>query len=359
MENLLNLTFEELQTKIIALPAKPFRAKQIWHFLYNKGAASFAAMPSLGKELQAKLAENYNIARPKVIAQQQSADNTIKYLLALADGKEIEAVYIPSSERGTICISTQVGCNMGCTFCNTGTQPMVRNLTCGEILGQVMLIKDLLKDYNHLVGENRQITNIVFMGMGEPLQNYKEVKKSIAIFNNPEGLAISRRKITLSTCGIVPKIKELAQDIPVNLSISLHAPTDALRNSLMPINSRFSINEVLEAAKNYYETSNTKRITLVYIMIKNINDTLEHAKELLALAKRLPCKINLIPFHAWQGSSFASTADQDIRNFGQYLINAGFTVNVRTTRGDDILAACGQLKSNSLRVPKQQNMSKS
>lgn len=358
MKNLLNLTFLELQAEIIALQEKPFRAKQIWHFIYSKGAITFSEMSSLSKELQERLALHYTIERPKIVTQEKSADNTIKYLLALTDGKEVEVVYIPNSERGTICISCQVGCNMGCTFCNTGTQPMVRNLTCAEIVGQVMLIKDLLTDYNSKNVENRQITNIVFMGMGEPLQNYKEVKKSIAIFNNNEGLAISRRKITLSTCGIVPKIKELAEDIPVNLSISLHAPNDDLRNTLMPINSRYPITKVLEAAKSYYETSNTKRITLVYIMIKNINDTQDHAKELLALAKLLPCKINLIPFHAWQGSNFESTADQDIRNFGQILINAGFTVNVRTTRGDDILAACGQLKSKSMRVPKLHSISK-
>ncbi len=362
--NLLGKSYEEIISEVNSLGEKPFRAKQLWHFMYAKGVKNFDEMSSLSKELRLKLDENYTLARPKIVTEQKSTDGTIKYLLKLNDGKEIETVYIPTADRGTLCISSQVGCNMACTFCHTGTQRMVRNLTSSEIVAQVILIKDILNDFgikqleeddeslyseNEINPSKRAVSNVVYMGMGEPLQNYKEVVKSIKVLNHQEGLAISRRKITVSTCGIIPKMEQLYKDIPVNLSISLHAPTNSLRANIMPINNQYPIEELIRVAKDYYQNSNAKRITFVYLMIKGINDSKEHLLELAKIGNQVPSKFNLIPFHPWDGCNYESSNKETIQYFSDYLHNLGFTSTVRETRGDDILAACGQLKSKTLR----------
>ncbi|MDR0485030.1 MAG: 23S rRNA (adenine(2503)-C(2))-methyltransferase RlmN [Alphaproteobacteria bacterium] len=367
-KNLLGKSFEEILSEVALLGEKPFRAKQIWHFIYVKGVKSFLEMTSLSNELRNKLEESYTLQRPKIITEQKSSDGTIKYLLQLHDGKEIETVYIPSISRGTLCISSQVGCNMGCTFCHTGTQKMVRNLLAEEIVAQVMLVKDILNDFgtnnNHEEDDDdeieedsstplkRAISNVVYMGMGEPLQNYKEVVKSIKTLNHQEGLAISRRKITVSTCGIIPKIEQLYKDIPVNLSISIHAPNNTLRTSIMPINKQYPLEDLIKVAQDYYNNSNAKRITFVYLMIKGVNDSDQHLKELAKIGKQVPSKFNLIPFHAWDGCDYESSTPERIQYFSDYLHNIGFTSTTRKTRGEDILAACGQLKSKTIREKK-------
>jgi 23S rRNA (adenine2503-C2)-methyltransferase len=370
--NLIGKSYEEIIEEVAKLGEKPFRAKQLWHFMYSKGVKSFAEMSSLSKDLRTKLNAEYTIERPEIVTQQHSTDGTVKYLLRMHDGKEIETVYIPTADRGTLCISSQVGCNMACTFCHTGTQKMVRNLTSSEIVAQVMLIKDILNDFgtNQIDEEEtddedinsldkqdtnlakRRISNVVYMGMGEPLQNYKEVVKSIKVMNHQEGLSISRRKITISTCGIIPKMEQLYKDIPVNLSISLHAPNNALRASIMPINNQYPIEELIRVAKDYYNNSNSKRITFVYLMIKGINDSKEHLIELSKIGRQVPSKFNLIPFHPWDGCDYESSSAETIKYFSDYLHNIGFTSTVRETRGDDILAACGQLKSKTIREKK-------
>lgn len=364
--NLLGKSYEEIVEEVASLGEKPFRAKQLWHFMYAKGVKDFAEMSSLSKDLRLKLEDKYTIARPEIVTEQKSSDGTIKYLLKLHDGKEIETVYIPTADRGTLCISSQVGCNMACTFCHTGTQKMVRNLTSSEIVAQVMLVKDILNDFGIKQSEDddekddtpennpskRAVSNVVYMGMGEPLQNYKEVVKSIKVLNHQEGLAISRRKITVSTCGIIPKIEQLYKDIPVNLSISIHAPNNKLRATLMPINNQYPIEELIKVANDYYNNSNAKRITFVYLMIKGVNDSKEHLMELAKIGRQVPSKFNLIPFHPWDGCDYESSDKETIKWFSDYLHDIGFTSTVRETRGDDILAACGQLKSKTEREKK-------
>ncbi|MDR2008557.1 MAG: 23S rRNA (adenine(2503)-C(2))-methyltransferase RlmN [Alphaproteobacteria bacterium] len=371
-ENLLGKSFEDLTELVATLGEKPFRTKQLWHFMYVRGVKTFAEMALLPASLREKLEESYTIERPTIITEQKSVDGTIKYLLQLLDGKEIETVYIPSMKRGTLCISSQVGCNMGCTFCHTGTQKMVRNLTAGEIVGQVMLVKDILSDFGNIqhpeIDEDedddapsnlhtRAVSNVVYMGMGEPLQNYKEVVRSIKILNSGEGLAISRRKITVSTSGIIPNIRQLYKDIPVNLSISIHAPNNTLRSKIMPINNQYPLEELIKVAQEYYNNSNAKRITFAYLMIKDVNDSDEHLRELAKIGKQVPSKFNLIPFHPWDGCDYESSATERIQYFSDYLHNIGFTSTLRKTRGDDILAACGQLKSKTQRekkIPKKE-----
>jgi 23S rRNA (adenine2503-C2)-methyltransferase len=349
-KNLVGLTFQEIEEIILTLGEKKFRANQIWQYIYLDGHKDFSLMTSLGKSLRLKLSQDYNLNRLTIKTEQLALDKTHKFLFSLEDNKEIEAVYIPTKTRNTICVSSQVGCNMGCTFCNTGTQKLVRNLTSTEIINQILTIKEYYSDFNK--DENRKITNIVFMGMGEPLQNYKEVLKSLQILNDANGLSISKRKITLSTCGIVPMMEKLAQDMPVNLALSLHGATDEIRSKIMPINNKYPLKELITACNNYYQKSNTKKITLEYIMIKGLNDKLEDAKELLKIAKQIPCKINLIPFHPWAGSPFEAPSKKTIYDFGEFLNANYITTTARLTRGDDILAACGQLKSKSQKTPK-------
>ncbi len=353
--NLIGKTYEELIECLEAMGEKSFRAKQVWHFIYVKGVTDFNKISSISKELRNKLNEMFTLERPQIVKEEHSEDGTIKYLLRLFDNKEVETVYIPTAERGTLCVSSQVGCNMGCTFCHTGTQKMVRNLSAAEIVGQIMLVKDILGEFKQLKKsdlDKRLLSNVVYMGMGEPLQNYKEVVKSIKIINHQEGLAISKRKITVSTCGIIPKIRDLYKDIPVNLSISLHATTNDLRTSIMPINNQYPIESLIDVANEYYHNSNSKRITFVYLMIKGINDTDEHLMELAKIGLKVPSKFNLIPFHPWDGCNYQSSDKATIKRFSDYLHNIGFTSTIRETRGDDILAACGQLKSKTERERK-------
>ena len=345
-KNIFDFTYEALIEEMVILGEKSFRAKQIWLFLYIRGVNDFSQMISINKLLREKLAVSYSIILPKIINHQLSDDGTCKFLLQFADQNEIETVYIPTENRGTLCISSQVGCNMGCTFCNTGTQRMVRNLTTSEILGQVILIKHYLKDFlQHNV--KHKISNVVFMGMGEPLHNYHAVVNTIKILNHSDGLAISKRKITISTCGIIPNIKRLSVDAPVNLSLSLHATNDNLRDMIMPINKSYTIDALLNAVHDYYKNSSTKLITLVYLMINGVNDLDEHLVELLELVQKIPCKVNLIPFHSWKGSFYQSSSNNRIRYFADFLAKNNITTTIRLTRGIDVSAACGQLKSSS------------
>lgn len=348
---LIGKEYHDLVNTMVELGEKPFRAKQLWHYIYEKGIANFDDMTSLSKSFRELLKEKFHLNRLNIVNRQDASDGTIKFLFQLSDGKEIETVYIPNAERGTLCISSQVGCNMGCTFCHTGTQPMVRNLTSEEIILQVMSVKDIYNDYTR-EEEKRVVGNIVYMGMGEPLQNYKEVLKSLYLLNHNEGLAISKRKITISTCGIIPKIEQLAKDMAVNLSISLHSPTNEKRLEIMPINANYNIEELLKVLKVYYDSSNAKKVTLVYVMLKDFNDSDEDAHKLAHLAKGLPVKFNLIPFHPWDGCAFESSSNNRIKAFADILCSYGFTSPIRTTRGDDIMAACGQLKSESKKLLK-------
>jgi 23S rRNA (adenine2503-C2)-methyltransferase len=367
------------------------RVQQIWHWLYVRGAQSFDQMTSVSKELRTALAAHYTLARPEVVAEQISADGTRKWLLRLpgeVPGErphEVECVYIPESDRGTLCISSQVGCTLNCSFCHTGTQRLVRNLTAGEIVGQVMLARDRLGDWAFSipplkgegrppsaarvgeVGSNsptartppgslrsppspfgggiRKVSNIVMMGMGEPLYNFEAVREALGVVQDGDGLAISRRRITLSTAGVVPMIGRAGEEIGVNLAVSLHAVRDELRNVLVPLNRKYPIAMLLEACRNYPGLSNARRITFEYVMLKGVNDSLADAKELVRLLKGIPAKINLIPFNPWPGSQYECSDWEQIERFSEIIFGAGYASPVRTPRGRDILAACGQLKS--------------
>lgn len=349
MVALLNLSFEALRNYLQDLGVKPFRSAQIWNWLYQRGATSFEAMRNLPAPLKAELAEHFSLSRPTVVLDQLSCDGTRKWLLRLADGNEIETVYIPEEDRGTLCISSQVGCLMACRFCHTGTQVWVRNLTPDEIIGQVLIARDCLNEWT---SEKRQISNIVMMGMGEPLYNYDNVAQALEIIMDHRGLSISRRKITLSTSGVVPMIGVCGQDLGVNLAISLHAVTDDIRSQIMPINKKYPIAELMQACRNYPGLKNARRITFEYIMLKGINDSLADAKGLVRLIRGIPAKINLIPFNAWPGSPFECSSPETIAAFADVMLRAGYATPIRTPRGQDILAACGQLKSESERIRK-------
>lgn len=334
------------------LPA--FRARQIWHWIYSRGARDFDSMTNLSKELRADLAAHYSIERPRVVTEQKSSDGTIKWLLAMADGQQVEAVFIPESERGTLCISSQVGCTLTCRFCHTGTQPLVRNLGPHEILQQVMHARDALDEWPK-PGEStnapkaRDLTNIVLMGMGEPLYNYDNVAAAMKICMDEDGLAISRRRITLSTSGVVPQIVKCGEELGVNLAISLHAPTDEKRSAIMPINNKYPLSELLDACRNYPGASDVRKITFEYVMLKDVNDSDEDARTLAALLRGLHAKVNLIPFNKWPGGEFECSEQGRIASFAKILEKSGYEAPVRRPRGRDILAACGQLKSESMR----------
>jgi len=296
---------------------------------------------------------NAFISRPEVSEMQKSSDGTIKWLLKLSDGSEVETVYIPQEDRGTVCLSSQVGCTLNCSFCHTGTQALVRNLTANEINGQLMLVMDYLKDWPS--GKNtRKVTNVVMMGMGEPLLNYKEVSKAIKVMMSDDGISLSRRKITLSTSGIIPMIEASGIDLGVNLAISLHAVNDELRDQLVPINKKYNLEALINACRNYPPLSNSRRITWEYVMIKDVNDRESDAKELINLIKGIPSKINLIPFNPWPGSLFETSTQKNIDIFAKILMDAGFASPIRKPRGQDIYAACGQLKSTSEKIRKSQ-----
>jgi 23S rRNA (adenine2503-C2)-methyltransferase len=332
------------------------RVQQIWHWLYVRGAQDFDAMTTLSKELRAVLQEHFTLDRPEVAAEQISVDGTRKWLLRLPGEHggaphEVECVYIPETDRGTLCISSQVGCTLNCSFCHTGTQRLVRNLTAAEIAGQVVLARDRLSDWQRAAApagtepEKRLVSNVVMMGMGEPLYNFEAVRDGLGVVADGDGLSISKRRITLSTSGVVPEIARAGAEIGSMLAISLHAVTDELRDQLVPLNRKYPIRELLDACRNYPGLSNARRITFEYVMLKGINDSLVDAKALVRLLKGIPAKINLIPFNPWPGSTYECSDWDQIEKFSEIVFDAGYASPVRTPRGRDILAACGQLKS--------------
>jgi 23S rRNA (adenine2503-C2)-methyltransferase len=349
------------------------RVQQIWHWLYVRGAQSFDEMTTLSKDLRATLAQHFTVARPEIAAEQLSVDGTRKWLLRLPgelDDRphEVECVYIPETDRGTLCISSQVGCTLNCTFCHTGTQRLVRNLTAGEIASQVMLARDRLADWTTLNEQNsdpsaagggerkRLVSNVVMMGMGEPLYNFEAVRDGLDVVADGEGLSISKRRITLSTSGVVPNIVRAGDEIGVMLAVSLHAVTDELRNELVPLNRKYPLRELLDACRNYPGLSNARRITFEYVMLKGINDSLADARALVRLIKGIPAKINLIPFNPWPGSKYECSDWAQIEKFSEIVFNAGYASPVRTPRGRDILAACGQLKSASEKLSARERL---
>jgi 23S rRNA (adenine2503-C2)-methyltransferase len=325
----------------------PMRARQLWHWVYRRGAADFGAMTTLPAGLRARLAARYRIDRPQIVDQQASADGTRKWLLRFADRREVETVYIPEPDRGAVCISTQVGCSLTCSFCHTGTMPLVRNLRAGEIVGQVMVVRDALGEWPSPEGP-RRLSHIVVMGMGEPLLNYDETVRALAIAMDADGLAFPRRKITLSTSGVVPKIDACGRDLGVGLAISLHAVRDELRDRLVPINRKWNIAALLDACRRYAGQSD-RAITFEYVMLHGINDGDADARELVRLIRGIRAKVNLIPFNPWPGAPYRCSPPERIAAFAAIVTRAGYPAPVRTPRGDDILAACGQLKTASER----------
>jgi 23S rRNA (adenine2503-C2)-methyltransferase len=355
--NLLGLGRAALAAEMAGFGAEPFRARQLWHWLYHRGAYQFAEMTSLSKAFRDRLDAGYVLLRPVVSERRVSADGTRKWLIRFADGQEVETVYIPEAERGTLCLSTQVGCTLSCTFCHTGTQLLVRNLAAEEIVAQVMIARDALGLWPPPLGDRLAataaadsgpgITNIVLMGMGEPLYNYENVAAALATVMDPEGLSVSRRKITLSTAGVVPMIRRCGEELSVNLAISLHAVDDELRNRLVPLNRKYPLAELLAACRAYPGAKNARRITFEYVMLKGVNDSPAEARELVRLLAGIPAKVNLIPFNPWPGSVFECSTEAAIAAFSDIVFAAGYSAPVRTPRGRDILAACGQLKSAS------------
>lgn len=346
MIDLIGLSREELLAEVISMGEKPFRVKQIWHWLYNKGITDFTKMSTIAKPLQERLAKKYIISRPQVITEKNSTDGTRKWLFRFNDGKEVETVYIPEEDRGAVCLSTQVGCQMGCRFCHTGTQGFQRNLTAGEIVSQFMAARDSYGEWPTPVDETRYLSNIVVMGMGEPLNNYDNLVKAMRIIMDGEGLAISKRKITISTSGIADKIPLLAKDLGVKLAISLHAPNDTIRNQIMPINRKYPLAQLMQACRTYQQLCEHRQyITMEYVMLKGVNDSMENARELIQLVKGLEVKFNLIPFNPWNGCPFEPSSNNTIHQFSKVLEDAYFAAPIRQSRGQDIMAACGQLKS--------------
>ncbi|MBN9542690.1 MAG: 23S rRNA (adenine(2503)-C(2))-methyltransferase RlmN [Alphaproteobacteria bacterium] len=351
-KSIIGMLREELKLELENLGiTDSFRVKQLYHWVYNKGVQSFDEMTNIAKDLRELLKQHYNINRPKIVKEQISFDGTRKWLIQFADGELAEMVYIPESERGTLCISSQVGCTLTCKFCHTGTQKLVRNLTPYEIVSQVMVVRDRLEEWPS-TRLPRLVSNIVLMGMGEPLYNYENVKKAMQIVMDKEGISISRRKITLSTSGVVPELDNCASEIGVNLAVSLHATTNEIRDDIVPLNKKYPIEELLAACRRYTEISNTKKITFEYVMLDGVNDSDQDAKRLIKLIKGIPAKINLIPFNPWPGTIYKCSPWTRIQKFAEILENAGYVSPVRTPRGRDILAACGQLKSDSVRKSK-------
>jgi 23S rRNA (adenine2503-C2)-methyltransferase len=347
---LIGLTRGELADEMLAIGEKRFRADQIFNWIHFRGVTGFGEMTDISKALRTRLQELYRIGRPQIVTAQTSTDGTRKWLLRLADGNEVETVFIPEPGRGTLCISSQVGCTLTCSFCHTGTQAWVRNLTAAEIVGQVLMARDELGEWP-TPSDDRQITNVVLMGMGEPLLNYDSVKTAVDLCKDEKGLNFSRRRITLSTSGIVPEIRRAGAEMQVMLAISLHAARDELRDELVPINKRWPIAELLAACRDYPDLSNARRITFEYVMLKDVNDSDKDARELLRVLEGIPSKINLIPFNPWPGSSYLTSDPDRVQRFGEIIRNAGIMATIRRPRGADIAAACGQLKSQSERVP--------
>jgi 23S rRNA (adenine2503-C2)-methyltransferase len=365
--SLIGLSRAELADRLgdigVAPGQRKMRVQQLWHWLYFRGAQSFDEMTSVSKDARAKLAEHFTVDRPEVVAEQISNDGTRKWLLRLPSGDnlekahEVECVYIPETDRGTLCVSSQVGCTLNCSFCHTGTQRLVRNLTAGEIAGQLMVARDRLNDWADRENGTRLVTNIVMMGMGEPLYNFDAVRDALLIVSDNEGIGISRRRITLSTSGVVPNIVRAGEEIGVMLAISLHAVRDELRNELVPLNRKYPIHELLQACRDYPGASNARRITFEYVMLKGVNDSLDDARLLVKLLKGIPAKINLIPFNPWPGTRYECSDWEQIEKFSEYIFNAGYSSPVRTPRGRDILAACGQLKSETEKLSARERQS--
>jgi 23S rRNA (adenine2503-C2)-methyltransferase len=357
LPNLVGMTRDQMRAALIAAgtpeKAANMRVGQVWQWIYHWGVRDFAAMSNLAKEYRALLAANFVLEVPQVVTRQISADGTRKYLVRIQGGHEVEVVYIPEEDRGTLCISSQVGCTLTCSFCHTGTQKLVRNLTAGEIVGQVMLARDDLGEWP-VPGapkvETRLISNIVLMGMGEPLYNFDNVRDAMRVVMDGEGIALGRRRITLSTSGVVPEIARTAQEIGCLLAVSFHATTDEVRDQLVPINKKWNIATLLEALRAYPGLSNSERITFEYVMLQGVNDSKEDAYRLVELLRGIPAKVNLIPFNEWPGAPYKRSSGNRIHAFADIIHNAGYASPIRTPRGEDIMAACGQLKSATERA---------
>ncbi|WP_417258379.1 23S rRNA (adenine(2503)-C(2))-methyltransferase RlmN [Celeribacter sp.] len=358
--NLVGLSRERLRDLLIehGTPEKQakMRVGQIWQWIYQWGVRDFDDMTNLSKALRAELAESFEVRIPEVVSKQVSDDGTRKYLVRINGGHEVEVVYIPEDSRGTLCISSQVGCTLTCSFCHTGTQKLVRNLTPAEIVGQVMMARDDLGEWpekgSHNEGEARLLSNIVLMGMGEPLYNFENVRDAMKIVMDGEGIALGRRRITLSTSGVVPEIHRTAKEIGCLLAVSFHATEDETRNKLVPINKRWNIEALLDALREYPKASNSERITFEYVMLNGVNDSDEDAHRLVKLLEGIPSKVNLIPFNEWPGAPYTRSSNNRIHAFARILMAAGYASPIRTPRGEDIMAACGQLKSATERARK-------
>jgi 23S rRNA (adenine2503-C2)-methyltransferase len=353
--NLLGLTRDKLKSALEGMGVEKkhlqMRSSQIWNWLYVQGARDFDQMTTLAKGLRQDMANAFSIARPEVISAQVSTDGTRKWLIKFGPGIEVESVFIPDEDRGTLCISSQVGCTLNCRFCHTGTQKLVRNLTAEEIVTQVLIARDDLQEWP-LMGaapENRQITNVVMMGMGEPLYNFENVRDAIGIVADGEGLSLSKRRITLSTAGVVPMIARAGEEIGAMLAVSLHAARDEVRDVIVPLNKKYPLKELLAACRDYPGVSNARRITFEYVMLKGVNDSDADARELVRVIRGIPAKINLIPFNAWPGAPYECSDWERIETFGEIVNRAGYASPIRTPRGRDIMAACGQLKSESIK----------
>ena len=357
LPNLVGMTRDAMRDALIAAGTPEKQAKmrvgQIWQWIYHWGIRDFAKMTNLAKDYRAMLADNFVVAVPEVVTRQVSGDGTRKYLVRIAGGHEVEVVYIPETDRGTLCISSQVGCTLTCSFCHTGTQKLVRNLTAAEIIGQVLVARDDLGEWpvqGTPKDEVRLLSNIVLMGMGEPLYNFENVRDAMKIAMDPDGIQLSRRRITLSTSGVVPEIARTAQEIGCQLAISFHATTDEVRDKLVPINKRWPLADLLDALRIYPKVSNSERITFEYVMLDGVNDSDADAHRLIKLIDGIPAKINLIPFNEWPGAPYKRSSKNRIRAFADIIYKAGYASPIRTPRGEDIMAACGQLKSATERA---------
>lgn len=350
---LVGMSRAELEQFLVNMGEQRFRTKQLWHWIYHKGVTDFNDMTSIGKPLRAKLIDRCVVSRPKVVTEQTSKDETRKFLFQFRDGQEAETVYIPDrrEDRGAVCISSQVGCTLSCRFCHTGTQNLVRNLGAAEIIGQFMAARDSYGEWPTPTADRpRLLSTIVLMGMGEPLYNYENIAKAMRIAMDDEGIGISRRRITLSTSGVVPMMDQCGHDLAINLAISLHAVRDDLRNEIVPLNRKYPIKDVLDACRRYPAASNSRRITFEYIMLRGINDSEAEARELVRLLKGIHAKVNLIPFNPWPGSDYKPSHTQQVQKFADIIMQAGYSSPIRTPRGRDILAACGQLRTESQRI---------
>jgi 23S rRNA (adenine2503-C2)-methyltransferase len=346
--DLVGLSREELRETLARLGEPAFRADQLWHWIYHRGATDFARMTTLAKSLREKLSTECRVGRPEVSRDTRSLDGTRKWLLRFEDGNEAETVLIPEEDRGALCVSSQVGCTLSCSFCHTGTQKLVRNLAAAEIVGQVLVARDRIGEWP-APRDGRLLSNIVLMGMGEPLFNYDNVAKALRIVMDGEGVAISKRRITLSTAGVVPMIGRVGRELGVKLAVSLHAARDELRDELVPINRKYPLKELFKALRAY-PADNARRITFEYVMLKGVNDSDADAKELIRLTRGLPAKFNLIPFNPWPGARYECSDERTMKRFAELLNRAGYSAPIRSPRGRDILAACGQLRSDSIRA---------